>query len=353
MRFQTTAAEISALVGGQLLGDPGTIVTGAGSVDEASEGDLVLAEDMGYLRRALAGPAACVLCSVGAAGSVEGKTAVAVADPGLAFVRVLEMFAPAESLPDIGVGCGAVVESEVLLGDGVRIGPNCFIGRGAQIGDNCVLFASVSVGAGVRIGEHSKLYPGATVYPGCSLGSRVVLHAGVVIGADGFGYRPGKQGLVKLPHVGTVIIEDDVEIGANSAVDRAKTGATVIGRGTKIDNLVHVAHNVKIGEHCVVVALSGVAGSVQIGRGVTLAAQSGIRDHVKIGDGAVVAARSGVIGDVEAGLTVSGFPARDHRSDMRAQAAAMRLPDILERLRFLEREVRTLRKCGDDDGGDL
>ena len=158
---------------------------------------------------------------------------------------------------------------------------------------------------------------------------------------------------MKLPHAGTVEIEDDVEIGANSAVDRAKTGATVIGGGTKIDNLVHIAHNVKIGQWCVIVALSGVAGSVEIGNGVTLAAQTGVKDHVRIEDGAVVAARSGVIGNVEKGTTVSGFPAREHKIEMRAQAARLRLPDILERLRTLEREVRALREGGMKDGRDI
>lgn len=353
MQFETTAAGISLLVAGEVSGNPNTVISGVGSVDDAREGDVVLAEDEAYFRKALKTRAACIICGLKASADLNGRTVVRVENPGEAFASVLELFKGEEALPDVGVGCGSVVERDVILGEGVRIAPNCYVGRGAALGDGCVLFPNVYIGEGVRVGRETRLHPGVTVYASCSIGDRAILHAGVVIGADGFGYRPGPKGLSKLPHAGTVVIGDDVEIGANSAVDRAKTGATVIGRGTKIDNLVHIAHNVRIGEHCVVVALSGVAGSAKIGSGVTLAAQSGVRDHVKIGDGVVVAARSGVINDIEAGLTVSGFPAREHKIDMRAQAAALRLPDILERLRALEREVKTLRKCGEEDGGDV
>lgn len=353
MRFETTAAGICGVVGGEVLGDPSTRVTGVGSVDDADEGDAILAEGSKYLKRALSSRAACIVCEAGVATDRRGKTLIAVDRPEEAFARILELFRGEEWLPDIGIGNGAVIEPGAVLGEGVRIGANCHVGRGAELGDGCVLFPNVFVGEHVKIGNESKLYPGVTVYSGCSVGRRVTLHAGVVIGADGFGYRRGPGGLMKLPHAGTVEIEDDVEIGANSAVDRAKTGATVIGRGTKIDNLVHVAHNVKIGQCCVIVALSGIAGSVEIGNGVTLAAQTGVKDHVRIEDGAVVAARSGVIGDVEKGTTVSGFPAREHKIEMRAQAARLRLPDILERLRTLEREVRALREGGMKDGRNI
>ncbi len=177
----------------------------------------------------------------------------------------------------MGIGPGAVVEPDARIGKDVAVGANCYIGSGASLGDGSVLFPNVFVGDGVIIGEQSRLYPNVTIYSDCRIGRRVVIHAGTVIGADGFGYAPGESGLRKLPHVGSVEICDDVEIGANSAVDRAKVGATLIGRGTKIDNLVHVAHNVKIGRNCVIVALSGVAGSVQIGDNVTRSADRGKR----------------------------------------------------------------------------
>jgi len=353
MQFETTAAGICEIVGGEVLGDPGTRVTGVGCVGDADEGDVILAQGSKYLKLALASKAACIVCEAGIAIDRDGKTLIAVERPEEAFARVLEMFRGEEPLPEVGIGAGAVIEHGVKLGAAVRIGANCYVGRGAELGDGCALFPNVFVGDRVRIGRESKLHPGVTIYWGCSVGSRSVLHAGVVIGADGFGYRPCASGLMKLPHAGTVTIGDDVEIGANSAIDRAKTGATVIGDGTKIDNLVHIAHNVKIGRHCVIVALSGIAGSVEIGDRVTLAAQTGIKDHVRIEDGAVVAARSGVIGDVDKGITVSGFPAREHKLEMRAQAARLRLPDILERLRALEREMRSLREGDVKDGRDI
>lgn len=350
--MDTTAREIAILVGGEVDGCPDTRVSGVASVDEAQAGDVVLAEDGGFFHRAAASPAACILTRTDVAGACEGKSVIRVADPGGAFAKVLELAAGAESLPEVGVAPGVVLEQGVSLGEGVAIGANCSVGRGAKLGNGCVLFPNVCVGHDVTIGERSKLYPGVTVYPGCTIGSRVVLHAGVVIGADGFGYTCGGEGLTRYPHVGTVVVGDDVEIGANSTIDRAKTGATTIGSGTKIDNLVHIAHNVTIGRNCVIVALSGVAGSVRIGDGVTLAAQTGVKDHVRIGDGAVLAARAGVIGDVAEGSVVSGFPARDHRAEKRVEAARLHLPEILHRLRALETELESLRGRGASGSND-
>ncbi|MCX6345862.1 MAG: UDP-3-O-(3-hydroxymyristoyl)glucosamine N-acyltransferase [Armatimonadetes bacterium] len=347
MRVETTVAELSEIIGGTVIGCPEARITGVGSVDNARNGDVVLAEGVKYFRRAVNSAAACIICSPAEVKNCDGKNIIAVEKPGEAFVKALEMFCDDELLPEVGIGQGAVVEQDVSLGEGVAIGANCFVGRGAALGDGCVLFPNVYVGPGVKIGSGSKLYPGVTVYVGCSIGNRVILHAGAAVGVDGFGYIAGPGGLVKLPHAGSVEIGDDVEIGANSTIDRAKTGATIIGRGTKIDNLVQIAHNVKIGEHCVIVSMVGVAGSVEIGNGVTLAAQAGVKDHIRIGDGAVVAARSGVIGDVAKGSVVSGFPAREHKDEIRTLAIIARLPDILERLRVIEREVRQLREGGE------
>lgn len=344
--MNTTARDIAILVGGELVGRPDTRISGVASVDDARAGDIVLAEDIGFFRKAAASQAACILTGRDVDGDCEDKSVIRVKDPGSAFARVLELAAGAEARPEVGVAPGAVLEEGVCLGEGVAIGANCWIGRGAVLGDGCVLFPNVCIGRDVTIGECARLYPGVTVYPGCSIGSRVVVHAGAVIGADGFGYTCGGEGLIRYPHVGTVVIGDDVEIGANSTVDRAKTGATTIGSGTKIDNLVHIAHNVTIGRNCVIVALSGVAGSARIGDGVTLAAQAGVKDHVRIGDGCVVAARAGVIGDVADGSVVSGFPARDHRTEKRVEAARLHLPEIMHRLRALETEVERLRGRG-------
>ncbi|MEN6356195.1 MAG: UDP-3-O-(3-hydroxymyristoyl)glucosamine N-acyltransferase [Armatimonadota bacterium] len=339
--MQISSADIAILVGGILDGKPDAIITGAAGVDDAETGDVVLAEDVKYFAKAVSSEASCIIAHSDS-GPAAGKCLIRVADPVEAFIKVLETFKGGEAGPDLGIGYGAVIEQGALLGQDVAVGANCFVGRGASLGAGCVLYPGVYVGRDVAIGEGCVLYPGVVVYPKCKLGKHVILHAGVVIGADGFGYKPSPQGLMKFPHIGTVEIGDDVEIGANSTVDRAKTGATVIGSGTKIDNLVHVAHNVKVGSHCIIVAQSGVAGSVEIGSGVVVAAQVGIKDHVRIADGVTVAARAGVIGDIEKGAVVSGFPAREHRAEMRAQAARLRLPEILARLRDLEKEVARL-----------
>ncbi|MGB9620372.1 MAG: UDP-3-O-(3-hydroxymyristoyl)glucosamine N-acyltransferase, partial [Armatimonadota bacterium] len=340
--MELTVAELARLVGGRVEGSTEAVISGVRSVEDAREGDVVLAENAHFFRKAAESRAACVVTGPDVGEAVPGKSVIRVADPAEALIRILEYFRPAEPLPPPGVAASAVVEEGARLGERVAVGANCFIGEGASIGDDCVLFPGVYIGAEVTIGPHSRIYPGVTIYPRCTIGSRVILHAGVVIGADGFGYRRGEKGIVKIPQIGTVEIGDDVEIGANSTVDRAKFGATIIGSGSKIDNLVHIAHNVRIGRHCVIVALSGVAGSVEIGDNVTLAAQTGVKDNVRIGDGCVVAARSGVIGDVKKGSIVSGFPARDHAVEKRAQAMWVRLPELMERLRALEREVERL-----------
>ncbi len=341
--MRATTGAIAELVQGLMEGPGDVLVLGIGRAEDAEDGDMVLAENERYFRLAARSRASCILTGEGAPCSAEGKAIIRVKDPAGAFVQVLELFKPAESLPEPGIADSAVVSPDCEIGKGSAIGPNCYIGNGARLGARCVLFPNVYIGDGVILGDECRLYPGVTIYPNCTAGKGVILHAGVVIGSDGFGYRPGPKGLVKFPHIGTVELGNNVEIGANSAVDRAKFGATVIGSGTKIDNLVHIAHNVRIGCNCVIVALSGIAGSVEIGDGVTLAAQVGVKDHVRIEDGAIVAARAGVIGDIKKGAVVSGFPARDHATEKRAQAAFLHLPDLLERVRSLEREVKRLR----------
>jgi UDP-3-O-[3-hydroxymyristoyl] glucosamine N-acyltransferase len=210
---------------------------------------------------------------------------------------------------------------------GTRIGDGAFIGAGAVIGRLC------------RIDANAYLHPGVTLYDGVTVGARSVLHAGVRAGVDGFGYSHQDGRHVKVPQVGRCVIGADVEIGANTCIDRGSIGSTVIGDGCKIDNLVHIAHNVRLGEHCIVVAQVGMAGSTSAGRYVTFGGQAGINGHISIGDGATIAAQAGVFGDVPAGETVSGYPARPHREALRAQAGLFRLPDLMARLRRLERAV--------------
>jgi UDP-3-O-[3-hydroxymyristoyl] glucosamine N-acyltransferase len=340
--MRITAKELADILGGTLEGDSGLVISGVSAVECARAGDVVLAENSRYFKVASESEASCIVTAPDIGRPVVGKGVVLVENPADAFIKVLELFQPVEPKPPIGIAESAVIGREVQIGHGVAVGANAFIGDRAELGDGCVIHPNVYVGADVVIGENSCLYPGVVIYPRCKIGKRVILHSGVVVGADGFGYRKGPEGLRKVPHIGTVEIGDDVEIGANTTVDRAKFGATIIGSGCKIDNLVHIAHNVKIGRNCVIVALSGIAGSVQIGNDVTLAAQSGVKDNVRIGDGCVVAARAGVIGDLEGGSVVSGFPARDHFAEKRAQAAWLRLPEVLKRLKVLESKVERL-----------
>jgi UDP-3-O-[3-hydroxymyristoyl] glucosamine N-acyltransferase len=226
--------------------------------------------------------------------------------------------------PTASIGAFAVVEADASIGPRVRVGP------------------LVYVGAGVEIGEASVLFPHVTIYHGCRLGARVVVHAGVVIGADGFGFIPGADRHLKIPQVGIVIVEDDVEIGANSTIDRATLGETVIGRGTKIDNLVHVGHNVDVGERCLMAAQVGIGGSARVGRDVMLGGQAGVGDHVHVGDAAVVGGQSGAVQDVPGGQRVALTWARPATQAQRIWVAQAQLPDLLRSVKSLERRVATL-----------
>jgi UDP-3-O-[3-hydroxymyristoyl] glucosamine N-acyltransferase len=334
-------SEIAQAVGGTVVGDGDVVVTGVASVYDAAEGDIVLAENARYLAEAEKSSAAAVIAPECDGGT---KPVVVVESPRGAFSKVLELLAPAVKQPEAGVDPGARLGEGVRLGEGAAVGFGSWIGDGVEIGEGAVIYPLVYVGDGVRIGAGTVLYPHVTVYHGCEIGARVTVHSGAVIGADGFGYiRVGNE-IKKVPQIGNVVIEDDVEVGANTTIDRAKTGSTRIGRATKIDNLVQVAHNVRTGRMCVLAALAGIAGSTELGDGVTVAGQVGMKDHVRIGDGAVIAARAGVIGDVPAGATFSGFPARPHKEAMRAEALAHRLPEMRRRVDALQKEVDELRE---------
>lgn len=331
--------QIADLVSGEIVGDPGTVVSGVSSIPEAGPGDLVFADSRHHLRDAERSAAAAVLTRH-EPDSLE-KPFVRVNDPRAAFATVLELFAPKPSAAP-GVDPDARVASTAVIAEGCSIGFQAFVGDQASIGAGTVVLPFAYVGNSVVAGEDCIIYPHVTLYPGSRLGNRVIIHSGAVIGADGFGYNQIEGRHVKIPHIGGVIIEDDVEIGANVTVDRARTGFTEIGAGTKIDNLVHVAHNVKIGRDCIIIAQVGISGSVQIGHQVLLAGQAGVKDHVAIGDGAQVAAKAGIIADVPNGAKVAGFPARRYGDQMRIWATVSRLPELARQVDALRAKLAEL-----------
>jgi UDP-3-O-[3-hydroxymyristoyl] glucosamine N-acyltransferase len=274
----------------------------------------------------------------------HGRAVLMVDDPDLAVAKVLEHFAPPIPRPPVGTHPTAFVAPSASIADGARIGMNVIVGDGCRIGKNCVLHPGVVLGADVTIGDDCELFQNVVVRERITIGSRVIIHAGTVIGSDGFGYRWDGTRHQKIPQIGTVIIEDDVEIGSCVCIDRAKFSATRIGRGTKIDNLVQVGHNVVTGPHCIITGQVGLAGSVKLGAGVVCGGQSAVRDHITMGDGSAVAACSGVAEDVAPKTIVSGLPALPHRQTLREQAALRRLPDLVIQVRKLQEELDALRK---------
>jgi UDP-3-O-[3-hydroxymyristoyl] glucosamine N-acyltransferase len=334
-----TAQAVADLVGGRLLGDGTVLLRAVRALDSAGPEAISLAVSPRYTEELRACRAGAVLIPDGLAEVPGGpSTRIVVGDPYAAMVRVIgALFPPAVSAPGIdptarlGAGC--------TLGRDVCVGPYVVLGRGVRLGDRCVLAEGVSLGDGVTVGEDTVIGPRAVLYAETTVGARVVIKAGAVLGGPGFGYLPADGGHRRIPHVGACIIEDEVEIGSNSCVDRGSVNDTVVGRGTKVDNLVHVGHNVRIGERCLIMAGVGIAGSTRIGSDVILAGHVGITDHLVIGNGARLAAKSAVFGDVSPGASFSGHPARPHRQFLRAQAALYRVVPIISDLERLVSEA--------------
>lgn len=330
-----TADAIAHAVGGRLVGDGDVRVTGIAPLDRATDRDLTYLAGSRHAPALASSRAAVVLLSAEHADAPSMVRArVVVADPQAALVSLLPHFVRADSTQP-GVHPTATIGRGARLGGDVSVGPYVVIGAGAVVGERVVIGAHCVIGAGVRVGDGCRLHPHVTLYTGAELGRRVVVHSGARIASDGFGYiyRDGQH--QKIPHVGRCIIGDDVEIGANATIDRGSVGDTVIGAGTKIDNLVHIAHNCRVGRNCLFAAQVGLAGSVVVEDGVALGGQVGIADHRTIGAGARVGAQAGVFGDVPAEQTWSGYPARPHREALKAQAVLFRLPALLKRIERL------------------
>ena len=329
-----TLGEIASRIEGTVRGDPSPRVTGIKPLDQAGPEDLSFVAHPRYRGAARVSRAAGLI--VAEEGIAPGRNLILVKNPYVALAAAMGLFySEGRSAP--GISPQAVLGEGSRLGRDVSVGPFVVLGRDCFVGDRAALMPGVVLGDEVRVGEDSKLHPGVVVYSRSILGARVIVHASSVIGSDGFGYAEAGEARAKIPQVGNVVIEDDVEIGACTTIDRATFGSTVVGRGTKIDNLVQIGHNVTIGEDSVLVAQSGIAGSTRLGRGVILAGQAGAAGHLSIGDRSVVGAKSAVLQDVPPGAFVVGHPAADHRDWKRSQAAFRRLPDVLRAIARLER----------------
>ena len=332
-----TADAIAQRVKGTVHGDGTASVSGIAPLERAAPTDLSFLSGRKYAAAMAASRAGIVLVPPELTDLPSPAAArIAVAKPHDALLELIPHFHKTAGLPrGQGIHPTAQVGRGAVLGDDVGLGPNVVVGAGATIGDRVVIQANAVIGDGVRIGRDCVLWPGVVLYPGTELGDRVLLHAGVRIGSDGYGYVFRNGAHTKIPHVGGCRIESDVEIGANSTVDRGSIDDTVIGAGTKIDNLVHIGHNVQIGRACLIMAQVGIAGSVRIGNGCIIAGQAGLGGHIVVGDGVRIAGQAGVFGSVPDGETWSGYPARPHRQSLRASAALLKLPDMLKRIERL------------------
>jgi UDP-3-O-[3-hydroxymyristoyl] glucosamine N-acyltransferase len=330
-----TADAIAAAVGGTLEGDGAARISGVAPLDRADTTHLTFLASAKYAGLAGERELGVLLVTADLANAAKARARIVVKNPHEAMLPLLPLLYPAP-VHTPGVHPSTVLGRGVTLGDEVSIGPGVVLGDGVRVGRATRLDANVVIGDGVEIGAECHVYSGATLYSGTRMADRVRVHAGVRLGSDGFGYVFREGAHAKIPHVGRCIVESDVEIGANTTIDRGSIDDTVVGAGTKIDNLVHVAHNVRIGRLCLLMAQVGIAGSARIEDGCILAGQAGIAGHVTIGRGARVAAQAGAFGSVPAGETWSGYPARPHNEALRAQAAMFKLPSLI---RAIERLV--------------
>ena len=330
-----TVSEIAKHLGGEVVGDGHAVLNSFAPADRAQNGDLTFAETEDFFSRAEQSAATAIIADKRFSSSK--KILIRVPNARIAFAKVLALFFPEPKFP-AGVHPTAVVASGAKIDPTAHIGPHCVVGERVQIGARSFLQSGNSIGADSKLGEDVNLFPNVTIYPRTEIGQGVRIHAGTVIGSDGYGYVLDGGVHRKVPQIGNVIIHDDVEIGANVTVDRGALGATVIGKGTKIDNLVQIAHNVQIGEHCLVIAQVGIAGSTKLGNYVVLAGQAGIGGHLKIGNQVTVGAQSGVMTDIPDKATWLGSPAQPDREMKRQFIAIQRLPDLLKRIAEFERQ---------------
>jgi len=339
--MKMTLTEIALFLGGTVIGAGDTIINNIRSIEEANEGDLTFIANKKYLKKLKLTKASATLASPQTAA--EGKNLVIVDNPYAALGKLLILFYPLEHGRS-GVSPDAYIEDGAIVSPEATIFPRAFIGKRAKIGKRSVIYPGVFIGNNAFIGENSILYANVTVYHSCIIGNRVILHSGVVVGADGFGFAsPGKDN-TKIPQVGFVQIDDDVEIGANTTIDRAALGRTWIQRNVKIDNLVQIAHNVVIGENSAIAAQVGISGSTKLGKSVMVGGQTGMVGHINIGDNVMIAAASSIHKNIKSGQIVGGSPQLPHKQWLKVLACWVKLPEMRATLKDLVEKVDKLQK---------
>ena len=342
--MEFTAEMIAGFLGGDIVGDKETKVHTVSSIEEGKAGSLTYLTNPKYETFLYSTGASIVLVNRSFEPSQQvSATLIKVDDAAACVLKLLEMYNAAKPRRS-GISKLASVAEKAEVGADCYIGDFTVVEAGVKIGKNCQIYPQVYLGAGVTVGEGTILYPGVKVYEGCRIGRNCILHAGAVVGADGFGFMPNAAGgFDKIPQLGNVVIEDDVEIGANTCIDRAKTDSTVIRRGVKLDNLIQIGHNVQIGENTVSSAQTGIAGTSRVGRNCFLAGQVGIAGHLHIGDNVTIGPQSGVAKDIPSDVVVGGTPTVDQRTYMRTLALMPRFPELFKRLSKLEKELEDLK----------
>lgn len=334
--------EIAQWVGGRVIGDDRTLIRGLCGIREAKAGDLTFVANARYLHLLKTTRASAVIASKEVAQAPI--PILQTEDPSLAFAKLAALMGLESQRHPRGVSPKAVLGKGVRLGKGVALQAYVVVEEGAEIGDRTILYSGCYVGHQARIGNDCLIYPNVTIRERVQIGHRVILHAGSVIGSDGFGFVTTQGVHHKIPQLGTVVVEDDVEVGANVTIDRARFGKTVVGKGTKIDNLVQIAHNVVTGTNCILVAQSGISGSTTLGNNVVLAGQVGIVGHITIGDNVMVGAQAGVSKSVPPDTRVWGYPAKEHSQAKRIHAAVSRLPEMVKAFQQMRRRLETMER---------
>ncbi len=338
--MKKTLTELADYVGGKVAGDGSIEILGVMTIEDAAEGYITFVSNQKYENMINETKASAVIAAPHIKNS--GKPLLVVDNPYLAYAKIVDLMMNVKPAHPKTIAPGATIDKNVSLGNGVTIYPNVFVGANCSIGDNTVLYPGVYIGEDCKIGSDTEIFPNAVVYKACSIGNRVTIHSNAVIGSPSFGYAPDGKTYYKIPHVGTTVIEDDVDIEPNTTISRAALGETRIKKGAKIGCLVAVAHSVEVGENTLIVAQSGIAGSVKIGNNVTIAGQTGVSGHLKIGDNTVIGGRSGVANDLPPNGVFLGAPAMPIKKMRKCYAAIARLPEMRDTVKELTKKVATL-----------